>query len=195
VIGFQRKTDAERFWQELAERFRKFQLELHPEKTRLLEFGRFAAKSRQARGRGMPETFNFPGFTHICGKTWKTKSFTVLQQTMRKRLQAKLGEVKAELGRRMHAPIPELGAWLRSVVGGHIRYYGVPMNGVRWRPSLRQEPDAGKPLVRIRGGGRAQARSLLRPRESRGGPRRRPGPRSLTPAACIPSAAAPARPP
>lgn len=128
VIGFQRKSDAERFWKELTERFRKFQLELHPEKTRLLEFGRFAAESRKARGLGKPETFNFLGFTHICGKTWQKQRFTVLRQTMRKRLQAKLGEVKAELKRRMHAPIPVLGAWLHSVVGGHIRYYGVPMN-------------------------------------------------------------------
>ncbi len=130
VIGFQRKADAERFWKELTERFRKFQLELHPEKTRLLEFGRFAAENRKAQGQGKPETFDFLGFTHICGKTWKTRSFTVLRQTIRKRLQAKLREVKVELKRRMHAPIPELGEWLRSVVGGHIRYYGVPTNGV-----------------------------------------------------------------
>jgi group II intron reverse transcriptase/maturase len=129
VIGFQNKSDAERFWKELAERFRKFRLELHPEKTHLLEFGPFAAENRKRRGQGKPETFNFLGFTHICGKKRSNGRFTVLRQTIRKRLQAKLSEVKAELRRRMHDPIPEVGKWLRSVVGGHIRYYGVPMNG------------------------------------------------------------------
>jgi RNA-directed DNA polymerase len=123
------RSDAERFWAELTERFRKFQLELHPEKTRLLEFGPFAAANRKNRGKGKPETFNFLGFTHICGKKRSNGMFTVLRQTIRKRLQAKLGEVKVELQRRMHAPIPEVGQWLSSVVGGHIRYYGVPMNG------------------------------------------------------------------
>ena len=127
VIGFQHRTDAERFWRELAERFRRFHLELHPEKTRLLEFGRFAARDREQHGEAKPETFNFLGFTHICGKT-RNGRFTVLRQTIRKRMQAKLSEVKAELKRRMHAPIPEVGKWLRSVVGGHNRYYGVPLN-------------------------------------------------------------------
>lgn len=128
VIGFQRKSDAERFWKELTERFRKFHLELHPEKTRLLEFGRFAADSRAKRGQGKPETFDFLGFTHICGKTRNSKRFNVLRQTVRKRLQTKLSEVKAELRRRMHDTILEVGKWLGSVVGGHIRYYGVPGN-------------------------------------------------------------------
>jgi group II intron reverse transcriptase/maturase len=129
VIGFQSKLDAERFWAELKERFGKFGLELHPEKTRLLEFGPFAAENRRKRGQGKPETFNFLGFTHICGKKRSNGRFTVVRQTIRKRLQAKLGEVKAELRRRMHDPIPEVGKWLGSVVRGHIRYYGVPMNG------------------------------------------------------------------
>ena len=113
---------------ELIERMRKFSLELHPEKTRLLEFGPFAAENRKKRGEGKPETFNFLGFTHICGQKRGNGRFTVLRQTIRKRLQAKLSEVKAELKRRMHDPIPEVGQWLRSVVGGHIRYYGVPTN-------------------------------------------------------------------
>ena len=108
---------------------RKFSLELHPEKTRLLEFGPFAAENRKKRGEGKPETFNFLGFTHICGKKRSNGRFTVVRQTIRKRLQAKLSEVKVELKRRMHDPIPEVGRWLRSVVGGHIRYYGVPTNG------------------------------------------------------------------
>jgi RNA-directed DNA polymerase len=131
VVGFQHQTEAERFWAELKERTKKFQLELHPEKTRLLEFGRYAARDREKRGQGKPDTFDFLGFTHICGKTRKGR-FAVLRQTIRKRLQAKLSEVKAELQRRMHDPVPEVGQWLKAVVGGHIRYYGVPTN----RPAL-----------------------------------------------------------
>jgi RNA-directed DNA polymerase len=129
VVGFQVKSDAERFSVELAERVRKFHLELHPEKTRLLAFGPSAADDRHRLGLGKPETFNFLGFTHICGKKRSNGRFTVLRQTIRKRLQAKLSAVKAELRRRMHDPIPAVGTWLRSVVGGHVRYYGVPMNG------------------------------------------------------------------
>ncbi|HEY6321295.1 MAG TPA: RNA-directed DNA polymerase, partial [Thermoanaerobaculia bacterium] len=125
--------DAERFWKELSERMGKFRLELHPEKTRLLEFGRFAAENRKRSGQGKPETFDFLGFTHICMKKRSNGWFTVLRQTIRKRMQAKLSEVKAELWRRMHDPVPEVGRWLRSVVGGHYRYYGVPMN----QPALR----------------------------------------------------------
>jgi group II intron reverse transcriptase/maturase len=128
VVGFQEQSDAEQFWAELKERMTKFGLELHPEKTRLLEFGRYAAERRKKRGQGRPEAFNFLGFTHICGKT-KDGRYTVVRQTIRKRLQAKLNAVKAELERRMHDPIPEVGKWLRSVVSGHIRYYGVPLNG------------------------------------------------------------------
>jgi len=128
IAGFQHRADAERFLADLRERFAKFKLELHPEKTRLLEFGPFAVENRRRAGRGKPETFNFLGFTHICGKK-RNGRFTVLRQTIRKRLQAKLSEVKAELRRRLHAPIPQVGAWLRTVVLGHLRYYGVPMNG------------------------------------------------------------------
>jgi RNA-directed DNA polymerase len=129
VLGFQVKSDAEQFWAELTERFRKFALGLHPEKTRLLEFGPFAVANRKRRGEGKPETFNFLGFTHICARKRSNGMFTVLRQTMRKRLQAKLSEVKIELRRRLHHPIPEVGPWLRSVVSGHCHYYGVPMNG------------------------------------------------------------------
>jgi group II intron reverse transcriptase/maturase len=128
VVGFQSESDAKQFRAELAERFRRFSLELHPDKTRLLEFGPFAARNRKRRGEGKPETFDFLGFTHICGKKRSNGRFTVLRQTVRKRLQAKLNAVKAELRRRMHAPIQDTGKWLRSVVSGHIRYYGVPMN-------------------------------------------------------------------
>ncbi len=133
VLGFQYKSDAERFWKELEERFRKFRLELHPDKTRLLEFGPYAVDQRKGRGQAKPETFNFLGFTHICGKKRSNGRFTVLRQTIRARLQAKLCEVKTQLKRRMHDPVPEVGKWLRSVVEGHNRYYGVPMNS----PALR----------------------------------------------------------
>jgi group II intron reverse transcriptase/maturase len=157
VLGFQVKSDAERFWAELIERLRKFRLELHPEKTRLLEFGPHAAENRKRLGQGKPETFNFLGFTHICGKKRSNGRFTVLRQTIRKRLQAKLSEVKAELKRRMHDPIPEVGKWLRSVVGGHIRYYGVPMNssalhlfrfqvGWLWQRALSRRSQNGRVL-------------------------------------------------
>jgi group II intron reverse transcriptase/maturase len=128
VLGFQVKSDAERFHAELAERFGRFGLQLHPEKTRLLEFGPYAARNRRRAGLGKPETFNFLGFTHICATKRSNGRFTVLRQTMRKRLQAKLGEVKTELRRRQHAPIPEQGRWLGAVVRGHTAYYGVPMN-------------------------------------------------------------------
>jgi RNA-directed DNA polymerase len=128
IAGFEHREEAESFLAELRERFAQFGLTLHPDKTRLIEFGRFAAASRRARGDGKPETFDFLGFTHSCGKTRRGK-FTVLRQTVRRRWQAKLKAVKAELRQRLHDPIPVVGAYLRSVVGGHVRYYGVPMNG------------------------------------------------------------------
>jgi len=128
VVGFEHRADAEQFQGDLTERTGKFNLELHADKTRLIEFGRFAATNRERRGEGKPETFNFLGFTHICGKTRKGY-FTVKRQTMRKRLRAKVKAVKRELRRRLHEPIPQQGAWLRAVLLGHFRYYGVPMNG------------------------------------------------------------------
>ena len=127
VIGFEHQAEAERFLVELKERFQKFGLELHSEKTRLIEFGRNAAEERAKRGEGKPETFAFLGFTHICGKT-RGGRFTVIRQTMRKRLQAKLKAVGTALRRRMHDGIPALGAYLRSVMTGHMRYYAVPFN-------------------------------------------------------------------
>jgi RNA-directed DNA polymerase len=128
VAGFQYQSDAQKFLRELKERFACFGLELHSEKTRLIEFGRFAAQSRLARGQGKPETFDFLGFTHICGRKRNGK-FTVLRKTVRKRWQNKLKEVSRELRTRMHRPVPEQGAYLKSVLLGHMRYYGVPMNG------------------------------------------------------------------
>ena len=131
VAGFEHEDDARRFLDAMRARFEEFALSLHPDKTRLIEFGRFAAAEREKRGLGKPETFNFLGFTHICGRT-REGTFTVIRKTMRTRLQAKLKDVYQELKRRMHDPVPEQGAYLRSVVGGHMRYYGVPTNA----PSL-----------------------------------------------------------
>jgi RNA-directed DNA polymerase len=128
VVGFEHRLEAERFLEELRERFAKFALELHSDKSRLISFGRNADRSwRDGRG-PKPDTFNFLGFTHSSGKTRRGK-FIVLRQTMRRRMQAKLTELKQELWRRMHQTIPEQGAYLRSVVIGHVRYYGVPLNG------------------------------------------------------------------
>jgi RNA-directed DNA polymerase len=128
VAGFQHRHEAERFLAELRERFARFGLQLHADKTRIVEFGRYADHNRRNRGVGPPETFNFLGFTHSCGRT-RNGHFTVLRQTMRQRWQAKLRALKEELRRRMHTPIREQGAYLRSVLLGHFRYYGVPMNG------------------------------------------------------------------
>src|SRR5215470_18116598 len=128
VAGFQHRQEAERFLAELRERFARFGLQLHADKTRIVEFGRFAEQNRRKRGGGKPETFNFLGFTHSCGKTRKGH-FTVLRQTMRQRWQAKLRALKEELRRRMHTPIREQGTYRRSVLMGHFRHYGVPMNG------------------------------------------------------------------
>ena len=128
VVGFQHPSEAERFHKELAERFARFKLKLHPAKTRVIEFGRYAAENRKRRGQGKPETFNFLGFTHICGQTRSHGMFTVWRRTMSKRKRAKLKEVKTELRKRMHHRVAEAGKWLRSVVEGHNRYYGVPSN-------------------------------------------------------------------
>ena len=128
VVGFEHREEAARFLVELRERLARFGLALHPDKTRLIEFGRQADRNRRGRGDGKPETFNFLGFTHSCSKTRKGQ-FTVLRETMRRRWQAKLQAVKTELRRRRHAPIPEQGAYLCSVLRGHARYYGVPRNG------------------------------------------------------------------
>jgi RNA-directed DNA polymerase len=127
VVGFQYLGDAKRFLNDLRERFAKFNLELHPDKTRLIEFGRFAASDRKKRGLAKPETFDFLGFTHMCGKT-KDGRFWLRRVTIKKRLRAKLKQVKAELRRRRHLPIPEQGRWLASVVRGHLAYYAVPGN-------------------------------------------------------------------
>jgi group II intron reverse transcriptase/maturase len=128
VAGFEHKSDAEQFLTDLRERFSKFGLELHPDKTRLIEFGRNAARDRAARGDGKPGTFDFLGFTHMCGTTRKTGRFIVKRKTIRKRLSAKLNELKGELRRRWHQPVAEVGKWLKSVVQGYFNYHAVPGN-------------------------------------------------------------------
>jgi RNA-directed DNA polymerase len=127
TVGFEYREDAERFLEELRDRFAKFGLELHPGKTRLIEFGRHAARHRAARGEGKPETFTFLGFTHICA-TSRSGRFWVRRKTDMKRARAKLAEVKAEIRRRRCLPIPEQGRWLASVIRGHQAYYAVPGN-------------------------------------------------------------------
>ncbi len=127
VAGFEHREDAEQFLADLRERFAEFGLELHPEKTRLIEFGRFAAENRARRGDRKPETFEFLGFTHICAKT-RNERFKLKRVTSKKKMRAKLSSVKTEMRRRWHHSIPEQGRWLASVLAGHYRYYGVPDN-------------------------------------------------------------------
>jgi RNA-directed DNA polymerase len=154
VVGFQYESDAKRFQEELKERLLKFGLELHPEKTRLIEFGRFAAENRKKRKEGKPDTFTFLGFTHICGKTRKNGKFAIQRQTIKKKMHAKIKEIKDELKKRMHEPIHKVGQWLKAVVMGHYRYYGVPGNnaamgefrhliGQRWIHTLRRRGQKG----------------------------------------------------
>jgi len=154
VIGFQHRSDAERCLGELRERFCKFGLELHPEKTRLIEFGHFAAERRAQRGQGKPETFNFLGFTHISGKMRKG-AFTIQRQSMAKKMRAKLQEIKASLACRLHEDVSVTGRWLRSVVQGWFNYHAVPGNfpcldqfltdvQQLWRRALRRRSQRGR---------------------------------------------------
>ena len=147
IVGFEHRQDAERFRDELGSRFARFGLELHPDKTRLVEFGRRAARDRAARGEGKPETFTFLGFTHICA-TSKNGRFWIRRKTDSKRARAKLAKVKAEIRRRRCLPLPDQGRWLAAVVRGHQAYYAVPGNSdavnafrtqvIRhWRKALR----------------------------------------------------------
>jgi group II intron reverse transcriptase/maturase len=127
IVGFEIQKDAEQFLTALRERLGQFGLMLHPDKTRLLQFGRFAAQNRQERGQRKPETFHFLGFVHVCGRT-RTGWFVVHRHTAPERLRAKLAEIKDELRRRKHTPVPEMGKWLGAVVRGHGQYYGIVGN-------------------------------------------------------------------
>src|SRR5215203_568122 len=127
VVGFQHEADGQRFLSMMRDRLQEFALQLHPDKTRLIEFGRYAAQTRQRKGLGKPETFNFLGFTHICGKTRQGR-FQILRKSRRDRRMAKLKEIKNELRRRMHWPIPEQGRWLKQVLTGYYAYHAVPTN-------------------------------------------------------------------
>src|SRR5437667_8447636 len=127
VLGFQHRAEADRFLEDYRERLGKFGLELHPDKTRRIEFGRYAEERRKRRGEGKPETFDFLGFTHISGKN-SLERFMVRRTTIRKRMRAKLRQIKPELRKRMHDPLPQTGRWLQSVVQGHFNYYAVPGN-------------------------------------------------------------------
>jgi RNA-directed DNA polymerase len=155
VLGFQYQTDADRFRDNLAERLKKFGLELHPDKTRRIEFGRFAEQNRKMRGEGKPETFDFLGFTHISGKSRNGK-FVLKRKTIAKRMRVKLQEIKQELRRRMHDPVQQTGRWLKSVVQGYFNYHAVPGNQDRlslfrhrlaklWRWALRRRGQKHRP--------------------------------------------------
>jgi RNA-directed DNA polymerase len=148
IVGFEHEHDARRFLDALRERLKEFALSLHPEKTRLIEFGRFAAENRKRRGLGKPQTFNFLGFTFICGKSRRGK-FLIKRKSRRDRLRVKLQAIKQELRQRMHQPIPVQGKWLRQVVKGYFNYFAVPTNDRTlsafrahvidlWRRSLRR---------------------------------------------------------
>jgi group II intron reverse transcriptase/maturase len=137
VLGFERREDAEQFLDQLRERLAKFGLELHPEKTRLIEFGRFAAERRKRRGEGKPETFHFLGFTHICGTNYQTGKFTIHRKTIGKRMAAKLNEIRAQLRKRMHERLPGTAKWLQQVVRGYFQYHAIPGNSARMRAFRR----------------------------------------------------------
>ena len=138
VLGFEFREDADRFLEQLRERLSDYGLELHPDKTRLIEFGRHTAVRRAKRGEGKPETFNFLGFTHICGKNHKTGYFMVLRKTKGKRMTAKLKEIRQGLRRRLHGDAGNTGKWLSSVVRGYFQYHAVPRNEPRMKAFRRE---------------------------------------------------------
>ncbi len=131
VLGFQYREEAEKFLEQFRERLWKFGLELHPDKTRLIEFGRYAAERRRKRGEGKPETFNFLGFTHICGRSNRTGYFTVRRKTIGKRMAVKLKNIQRKLRQSMHARVSDTVKWLQSVVRGYFRYQAIPGNEER----------------------------------------------------------------
>jgi RNA-directed DNA polymerase len=155
VVGFEHRRDAERFLKEFQERLAKFGLEIQAEKTRLIEFGRFAVSNRKKRGEGKPETFTFLGFTHFCGVNSKRR-FIVRRRTAAKRRRVKLQAIKQELNRKMHEPVAQAGKWLKQVVTGYYQYHAVPGNQQMlgrfrericryWRHVLRRRSQKRKP--------------------------------------------------
>ncbi len=158
VMGFQFQADAQQLLEELGERLAKFKLELHEDKTRLIEFGRFAAENRSKRGQGKPETFDFLGFTHICSKKYSNGKFTVRRKTIAKRARTKIKAIRQHLKRNRHWPVPVTGKWLRAVFRGHMNYYGVPGNrratdafrtelAKAWLSALRYRSQKGQSLT------------------------------------------------
>ena len=154
VVGFEHEADARRFWNAMQRRFEEFALSLHPDKTRLIEFGRHAAARRGQAGLGKPETFNFLGFTFICGRS-RAGKFLVKRKSRRDRMRARLKDIKEELRRRRHQPIPEQGKWLAQVVRGYFAYHAVPTNSASirafrhyvvdlWRRSLSRRSQRGR---------------------------------------------------
>jgi RNA-directed DNA polymerase len=128
IVGFEHERDAKGFLQDLHERMRSFELALHPDKTRLIRFGRYAAKQRARLGEGKPETFDFLGFTHFCTRLHQWGSFVIGRKTIKKRMRAKLKALKMELRKRMHDPIAETGVWVKQMLQGHLNYYAVSGN-------------------------------------------------------------------
>jgi len=175
VIGFEHRSEAQACLEALRTRFAKFGLKLHPEKTRLIEFGRFAIERRKARGEGRPETFDFLGFTHVCEKTRRHGWFTIKRYTIAKRMRATLAAIKQRLRKRMHRPLGETARWLRSVVQGWLNYHAVPGNSQRlgqlvdetsklWLHVLRRRSQKGKARWTWRRVQRLIRKHLPRPR-------------------------------
>lgn len=150
VLGFQHRKEAERFLEQLRKRLADHGLELHSDKTRLIQFGRFAAEDRKREGKGKPETFNFLGFTHICGTIHQSGKFTVHRKTVGQRMTAKLRSIGVELRRRMHLPIAETGDWLKRVVRGYFNYHAVPGNLPRLQTFRRELARYGRFTLRRR---------------------------------------------
>jgi len=128
IVGFEHEHEAKAFLQDMHERMRAFELALHPDKTRLIRFGRHAAKQRERGGEGKPETFDFLGFTHFCTRSYKWGSFVIGRKTIKKRMRAKLKVIKTELRKRMHDPVAQTGAWVKQMLKGHLNYYAVSGN-------------------------------------------------------------------
>ena len=172
VVGFQHRAEAERFLGEFEERLAKFGLEIHPEKTRLIEFGRLAEANRKQRGEGKPETFTFLGFTHYCGRN-RNGSYVVWRRTAAKRMRAKLLAIKQEIRRRMHEPLAETGAWLKRVVEGYYRYHAVPGNLSVLRTFRDRICETWRKAMRRRGQQQTPAWDRVRPTLSKWIPRPR----------------------